>query len=166
MGKLGCRSLNLGQEIGIENQLQHMLGVRTALQLRVGHLVAKRSECRGSLDAFQEIRPAAPVARQECALKDNVRTSTQRRARGLGVVGKLAPRDLHHVSARRVELGQMRGFVGVALLLQKRGVFAVFTWRRPVAAHVRQIEGGCVHAPHKAHEVRGGQEDAAVEVPH
>ena len=74
--------------------------------------------------------------------------------------------DLDDGASSLLEASQMGRLVGVALLLQQRRVLAVFARLRSVAAHVCQIEGGRVRAPHEAHEIRGGQKDTAVEVPH
>ena len=62
MGKFRCQALNLGQQVGIEDELQDVLGMGPTFQFGIGDLVAKRSERGRPLDAFQEIRPPAPVA--------------------------------------------------------------------------------------------------------
>jgi hypothetical protein len=60
----------------------------------------------------------------------------------------------------------MGRFMGVALLLKQRSVFTIFPRLRSGTAHMCQIKRRCVGAPHEAHEIRGGQDDTAVEVSH
>lgn len=84
----------------------------------------------------------------------------------LRVLAKATALDLDDGASSFLEASQMGRLVGVTLLLQQRRVFAVFAWLRSGTAHVCQIKGRRVRAPHEAHEIRGGQKDTAVEVPH
>ena len=164
--ELGRCALNFGQQIRIKHQLQHMLGVWPPLQLGVGHLVAERAKRGGSIDALQEIRPAAPVTGQERALKYHIRTHGQRGAGRFSVVAKSAALDLDDGAPNVFEVSQMGCLVGVALFLQQCSVFTVFPRLRSGTAHMGQIQGRRVGTPHEAHEIRGGEENTAVEVPH
>lgn len=44
MGIFRGLALDLGQQVGIEHELQDVLGIRPPLQLGIGDLVAERSE--------------------------------------------------------------------------------------------------------------------------
>ena len=55
MGFFGKNTLHFGQQIGIEHELQHVLGVRPALQLGIGHLITEVAQGRGSFDPQQKV---------------------------------------------------------------------------------------------------------------
>ena len=73
MGVLGRHPLHLGQQVGVERELQHVLRVRLALQLGVGDLVGPGPERRRPLDPLEEVAPAAPGAAGERALEHHAR---------------------------------------------------------------------------------------------
>jgi hypothetical protein len=52
MSELRGDALNLGQQIRIQNELKHMLGMRAAPEFGVSHLIAERSKCRWAIDAL------------------------------------------------------------------------------------------------------------------
>src|SRR3546814_5105036 len=61
MGMLRHHALDLRQKVGIEHELQHMLGMGFALQLGVGHFVAERPQPCWSLDQLKKIGPPTPT---------------------------------------------------------------------------------------------------------
>ena len=67
----------------------------TPLELGVGHFIAEGAKIRWALDAFEKIRPAAPVIAEQRALKNDLRTARQNSASCLRVVGEIGPGNLH-----------------------------------------------------------------------
>ena len=55
MGELGRDTLNLGEQVGIEHQLQDMFRMRSTLPLGVRNLIADRAKLRAALHSFQEV---------------------------------------------------------------------------------------------------------------
>src|SRR6056297_2369299 len=107
-----------------------MFRMGPTLQLGVGHLIAEGPERRSPPHAFQKVRPTAPVARQERALKDDLSPFSQCRARGICVACQIVASDLDDILAGPLQPLQMRRFMRVALLLKERGILAVLAGLR------------------------------------
>jgi hypothetical protein len=54
-------TLHLGQEVGIECELQDVLGIGGAFQLGVDDLIGEAAKLRRPADALQEVGVAAPA---------------------------------------------------------------------------------------------------------
>ena len=133
MGELGRDTLNFGQQVGIEHQLQDVFRMRAALQLGVRHFVAESAKGGGALHAFQKIRPPAPVSRQERPLKHDLRSGSKCSAGCGGVLHQVAPRYLHDTAPCGAQPCQVRRLVGVALLLQQGGILTILARIRPLS---------------------------------
>jgi hypothetical protein len=105
MGKFRGDTLNLGQQIRVEHQLQHMFGMGPPLELCVGDFVAEGAEIRRTLYAFEKVRPTAPIVAQQRPLKDDLWSACQSRPGRLRILGKVGPIDLDHRHIRCLELG-------------------------------------------------------------
>lgn len=158
MSKFRGDALNLGQQIRIEHQLQHMFGMGPPLELGVGDFVAEGAEIRRAFDAFEKVRPTAPIVAQQRPLEDDLRPACQSRPGCLRILGKVGLIDLDHCHIRCLELGQMGSFVGIALLLEQRRIFGIFARHWPLVMHIGEIERGRVSAAHEPHQIRCGQE--------
>jgi len=140
--------------------------VNAALELGVGHLVAERPQRRRFLHPLQEIRPAAPVAREERPLKDHLGALGQCGTGGLGVLGQIAARNLDDLAPLGLQPRQMRGLMRVALFLQQFGVLAVGARLRPLTAQAHQVKRRRVPAAHEPHEVGCRKQQLPVQYPH
>ena len=56
--------------------------------------------------------------------------------------------------------------MGITQLLQQGGIVAVIPWLWARSLHVFDIKGSRVSTTHEAHQIRGGQKNAAVEQSH
>ena len=74
-------ALKVGDQIGVERELQNMFGVGLALQLGIDNLVGPASEVGRALHPFEKVGIAAPCAAEQCALEDDVRAGRHRFAR-------------------------------------------------------------------------------------
>ena len=164
MGVLGRHPLHLGEEVGIERELQHVLRLRLALQLGVRDLVGPCPERRRPLNPFEEVAPAAPSAAGECTLEHHLGAPFQRRARGGDALCQrhAFPDDLDDAPARGLHPRQVARLVGVAVALKQLRVLAVLDRRGPPSHHPRQVERRRVGATGKAHQVGGREKDTTI----
>ena len=164
MGVLGRDPLHLGQQVGVERELQHVLRVRLALQLGVGDLVGPGPERRRPLDPLEEVAPAAPGAAGERALEHHLGAPLERRAGRRDALRQrhALPDDLDDAPARGPQPRQVARLVGVAVALQELRVLAVLARRGPPSHHPRQVERRRVGASGKAHQVGSGEKDTTL----
>lgn len=166
MGEFGRHTLHLGEKVGLEHELKDVFRMRPALQLGVGDLITEGPERRRALHALQEVRPAAPVARQERTLKGDLGASGQRRPRSFGVARQIVPGDLDDILAGSLQPLKMHGLMGIALLLQERNILAVLAGFGAIAVQEQQIERRRMSTPHEPHQVGCRKHDLAVDISH
>ena len=159
MGVPRRQPLNLGEQVRIERELKHVLGVRLALQLGVGDLVGPVPERRRPLDSFEEVAPPAPGAAGERPLEHHLGAALQRRQRRRHALRQrhAVPDDLDDAPARGLQPRQVARLVGIPVALEQLRILAVLDWRGPPSHHPRQVERRRVGATGKAHQV-GGRE--------
>ena len=164
MGVLRRDPLHLGQQVGIERELQHMLRVRLALQLGVGDLVGPGPERRRPVDPLEEVAPAAPGAAGQRPLEHHLGAPLERRAGRRDALRQrhALPDDLDDAPARGPQPRQVARLVGVAVALQELRVLAVPGRRGPPSHHPRQVERRRVGAAGKAHQVGSGEKDTTL----
>lgn len=120
MRVFGGSALHVGEHVAVEAQLQHVLGIRSALELGIDYLVGPVSQGRWDVDLFQEIRIASPCSVQHRTLEDHVCAGAHRRHGGRHALfdGSAGNRDLDDVPAVALEPIEETQFVRVALRLE------------------------------------------------
>ena len=171
--RLGWDALGLLEQVRVDAHLDDGRGLDPPGQLRVGDVVAVLAEHgRPIVAPEQEVRVAAPAAVEERRLEDHV-GARPHRLDGL-VVGRAqlgrrrgdASRHLDDGPAGRLELGDVQALVLVAALLEELELRVVAERLLDLAARTRQLERDEVVALEEADEVRGADDQRAVDQLH
>jgi hypothetical protein len=161
MGVLGRRALHLGEQVGVERELQHVLRVRPALELRVRHLVGPGPERRGPLDPFEKVAPSAPAPSRQGTLEDDVCRPLEGDA-GCGHALRerdAVARDLDDRPTLCPQPRKMASLVGVAVTLEEGGVGAVLGRGGSATVEPGKVERRGGGGPPAPHQVGGGETD-------
>ncbi len=166
-------ALGLLEQVRINAHLDDGCGLDPLGQLCVGDVVAVLAEHgRPIVAPEQEVRVAAPAAVEERSLEDHVGARPHRLdglvvgGAQLGRRGGDASRHLDDGPAGRLELGDVQALVSVTALLQELELRVVAERLLDLAARTRQLERDEVVALEEADEVRGADDQRAVDQLH
>ena len=161
--RLGRGPLDRREGLRVEAELERVLRLRRAGELRVEHLVGVRAELGGPLDPLEEVRDPSPLAEDEHGLVDVGGALPQRllgAPRGGVEVAVVAEPELDHVVAGGAQRAQVRGLVLLALAHDQLGVRVGVVGLLPLAERDLELERGQVLAAGEAGEVGGGEAQA------
>ncbi len=154
MRGLGSDTLEIGQQIRIEHELEQVLRIGLSLELGVGDLVAPVAQVRGPLDPFEEVGPPAPGPAMKRRLKDDIGTGGERLP-GLcqaGVERKPLARHFHDAASRGLQSVEMRRLVRIPHLLEKLRLLVICPRLRTMHLDPGEIERrrmGTAGEPHQ-----------------
>ena len=171
--RLGRDPLDLFEEIAVDAHLDDGGRLDPLRELRVGDVVRVIAEHRRPVVATdQEVRVATPAPVEEGCLEDHVGARVHRR-HGLVVGGAQVRRGCRHAArhlddrvAGCFELGDVATLVLVAALLEQLELRIVAKRLLDLAACPRQLERDEVVALEEADEVRGADDQRAVDQLH
>ena len=149
-------ALHLFQQLGIDAELDHVLGRRRARQLRIGDIISIAAQPRRhSVHPQQEIRKAMPGGAQQGTLIDDFHPVEHRLPRrGNPLAQPRLGRDFDNAASLRPQALQERPFVLESLLPQQRQLLVVLGGRHCRVGQLPQVEEGRVAAPQEVDQVR------------